>query len=98
VSLAVFACLLIFTRLRPRLGLYSLVAASAALGFLILFVILSTGMGIMRFGEPQSYRYPDDYLAGGPLGWVTLLIPVFGLLTPIISAYWLNRRNGAKTA
>jgi hypothetical protein len=48
-------------------------------------------MGLMQFGVTADYSYPNDYLAAGPAGWIVMLLPIAGVLSPIGVALAIRR-------
>ncbi len=86
--------LFIFLQARIRIGTYSALAALLAASGLILFTLISTEMGLVRFGVPYSLSIPDDYYARGVLGLAALLVGIAGVLSPLLAAGWVNRRKG----
>ncbi len=60
---------------------------------LVIFLILSGVAGLLRLGQPQSFRLPNDYLGAGPLGWVTLVVFVLGVVSPALAAFLAARRR-----
>jgi len=62
---------------------------------LVAFVGLSYMTGLMRFGKATHWSYPGDYLAGGPLGWVLMIIPLLGVVAPLVLALLSKRQEPA---
>lgn len=62
---------------------------------LVAFVGLSYATGFMRFGEATHWSYPGDYLAGGPLGWILMIIPLLGVVAPPVLVLWPKRQEPA---
>ncbi len=62
---------------------------------LVAFVGLSYATGLMRFGEAMHWSYPGDYLAGGPLGWILMIIPLLGIIAPLVLALSIKRQEPA---
>ncbi|MGE5222817.1 MAG: hypothetical protein ACM3PY_10275 [Omnitrophica WOR_2 bacterium] len=85
--------LLLVPRLRPRMGIYGVATLISGMLILILFVLLSAGVGLMRFGQPFNLSIPQDYIQRGWAGYLLLIIPALGLLSPAIVAFLLVRLN-----
>ncbi len=58
---------------------------------LLMFVALSAGIDVMRFGQPTTYRLPQDYLAAGFLGWLAMVIGAATLLSPLLISFFVAR-------
>ena len=84
--------LLLFPAVGRRQRRFILLALSLPLVGLVSFIALSAWLGLLQFGAPQSYSYPADYLGRGLPGWVAMLLPILGALSPLSLAYWLNHR------
>jgi hypothetical protein len=85
--------LLFFPAVGQRLRLYTLLSILVPLAGLALFIASSAWLEVIKFGVPQSYSYPGDYLARGLLGWAAMLIPILGVLFPLALAFWLSRKS-----
>ncbi len=90
--------LFIFLQARLRIGAYSALAVALAATGLILFILLSMGMGLVRFGTPYNLSIPDDYVARGVLGIGALIVGIVGILSPLYAAIWVSRRKGHHNA
>jgi hypothetical protein len=73
---------------------YAGLSFSVALLGLIAFIGLSYLTGLMSRGQ-GVWSYPNDYLAYRPVGWVIMLIPLIGVLSPLVVLLWLRSRSGA---
>ena len=51
---------------------------------LLLFIFLSTQLGILTLGESSSYSIPADYVALGLTGILTLGVALVGMLSPAL--------------
>lgn len=98
LGLLYFVILLLVPRLRPRMGIYGLVTFLVGMAVLIVFVLVSAWVGLMRFGQPFTLSIPQDYMQRGWSGYLLLVIPALGLLSPVIVAFLLVRRNRGKSA
>lgn len=85
------------TRVSFRGRVLRYVGLSVAISVLCLvaFVGLSYVTRLMRFGETTNWSYPGDYLASGPLGWVLMIIPLLGVVAPLVLALLLKRQKPA---
>lgn len=66
--------------------------------FLLLFVGLSALTGLMRFGQATSWSYPHDYVAFGPLGWLIAVLPLCGVVSPLVVLWHIRRHRSVSTA
>lgn len=78
---------------RTRLGLFTTLSLAIALILAILFYLFSWLAGLVQFGVPQAWSYPQDYLVSGVTGLLIMLIPVTGVLSPLPAAWLLRRRS-----
>jgi len=88
--------LLFLRRLGKKLVIYTLLSLLMGCVGLIAFLALSRWIGVMQFGQVASYNYPQDYLKQGFPGIMTLLLFPLWMLSPLLLAYWIARRNGRK--
>lgn len=72
--------------IRTRIVRYSLLSVGLSLAGLVAFIALSMLAGIFRFGVPQAYDVPGDYLAHGLSGGAILAAAAAGILAPLIVA------------
>lgn len=72
---------------------YLLKSGAFLLAALVLFIALSSALGIMPVGRAGSWSYPQDYLAGGPLAWLVMLLPPLGLCAPVALALLSTTRS-----
>jgi hypothetical protein len=78
-------------RFRSRLFTFSVLSfALVGLG-LLLFLGGSLLTGVLRIGEPQEYRLPQDYLQLGLSGVLILVIAALGLLSPLLAAHMTRK-------
>lgn len=77
-----------------RVLIYTGLAWLLAIVGLVVFEGFSALTGIAPFGEANSFSYPGDYLARGPLGWALMLVLPLGFLSPLLLAVWTARRRG----
>ncbi len=98
LGLLYFIILLVVPRLRPQMGIYGVATFLVGMVVLILFVLLSTWVGLMRIGQPFSISIPQDYIQRGWSGYLLLLIPSLGILSPAIIAFLLVHKNRGKRA
>lgn len=78
---------------RRRLLRFSLLALLFSSLGLFAFMGLSTMAGILRWGQWQTHRLPQDYIEYGAGGWVIMAIGVFGLLSPLLVALVVRQRS-----
>ncbi len=81
---------------RLRFGRYSAFSVLLALTGLILFIVFSSGMGLIRFGVPYTSSIPEDYVLRGALGVAVLLIGMVGAISPAIAAWVVSRQPGSR--
>lgn len=62
---------------------YFLLSITAMSSALVLFIVLSSALGIFGVGRAGSWSYPQDYLTAGPIAWLAMLLPAIGILAPI---------------
>lgn len=102
-----FGAYLLATAILFLLGLYFLVGKADTLGplvrpytlltlavigvCLLIFVGLSAATGLMAFGQPTNWSYPQDYLAAGPVGWFLVFVSVVGVFGSLLALGWLRR-------
>jgi hypothetical protein len=60
---------------------------------LVLFISLSILAGLMSFGGPQDWSYPKDYLSYGTVGWILMLLPLLGILAPLLVSLVMAHRS-----
>lgn len=65
---------------------YLFLAIIVQLTSLVLFFISSLASGLMELGGAGSWNYPQDYLKDGPIAWLIMLLPLLGILSPLILA------------
>ncbi|MCI0393731.1 MAG: hypothetical protein L0332_07350 [Chloroflexi bacterium] len=78
---------------RRHFALYSLLSFVLVLGAMAAFIGLSAVTDLMPVGGAGSWSYPGDYLVHGPVGWAIMLLPLVGLVAPLLAGLWLERRN-----
>jgi hypothetical protein len=66
-------------------ALYYFSLSLPIVGILLLaFVALSIWYGLIGFGSVQDWSYPKDYLTYGLAGWTLMLLPILGILSPLL--------------
>lgn len=78
--------------LRQQLIAYSAVSLTLIGLGLAAFIGFSAMAGLMRFRGAGSWSYPGDYLAAGPVGWIVMLLPLIGILSPLLIVAMIRRR------
>ena len=53
---------------------------------LLIFNILSVWLDLLKFGVVADYNFPQDYIAAGFWGWLTMAVAISGVLSPIIAS------------
>lgn len=76
-----------------RWSRYTVLAGGLSAAALPAFEILSAAAGLTTPGYPGNFNYPRDYLAFGPPGWALMLVPPLGVISPLLVAWWSNRRE-----
>ena len=106
MEIGVYACLggffyllglIYLARPRKKLVLYTLLSIMIGCAGLAAFLGLSHWIGILLFGQVASYNYPQDYLKQGLPGIMVLLLFPLWMLSPLLVAYLIARRNGSKS-
>ena len=69
-----------------RLALLSMGALVGAIGA---FLAGSVLVGLITFGQAGDWRYPAQYLAAGPIGWIIATMPLLGLVAPLLMGWWI---------
>lgn len=68
-----------------QLRLYAFKTVTLVLLGLVAFSFLSVWLGLLKFGAVADFNFPQDYIAAGLMGWLTLAVCLFGILSPIIA-------------
>jgi hypothetical protein len=106
VEIGIYACLgglvyllgLFYLRRSGRsLVVYTLLALVTGCAGLVAFLGLSQWIGVQHFGQVASYNYPRDYLKQGLPGILVLLLSPLWMLSPLLLAYVIRRRDGNQT-
>lgn len=63
---------------------YLVLSFASMLTALVLFIALSLALDILTIGQSGSWNYPQDYMAAGPVAWVAMLLPIIGILAPLL--------------
>jgi hypothetical protein len=58
---------------------------------LLTFTILSVWLDLLKFGVVADFNFPQDYIAAGFLGWLTMAVALSGVLSPIFA----SRKTGS---
>ena len=53
---------------------------------LFTFIILSVWLDLLKFGVVADFNFPQDYIAAGFWGWLTMAVALSGVLSPIIAS------------
>lgn len=64
---------------------------------LAIFLFLSAWISILFLGETASYNLPLDFISEGLIGWLTLLVGLAGILSPIFAAFIINHSTNRKS-
>jgi hypothetical protein len=64
-----------------RFSLLTLLFSSLAL---VAFMGLSAATGLLRLGQTQTYRLPQDYIEYGTGGWSIMVVGILVLLSPLL--------------
>lgn len=75
---------------RSRLARYTTMAVVYSLVLVGLFYSLSWASGLIQFGIAQDWSYPQDFLSRGAAGVLIMLLPIIGVLSPLLAA-WMVR-------
>jgi hypothetical protein len=95
VSAMVFlASFFLLVPVRHRLLRYSLFSLVIVIFALLAFELLSLFTGLRQRGWVASWSYPNDYLNAGLVGWIIMLFPILGLLSPLLLALYVRKRKG----
>lgn len=94
--------LLLVSRTRKSIGVYSVLSLLFVLAGMIVFTFLSWGAGIipLSFGDgaliTYSVSFPHGYLTEGALGVVIMLVGLGGILSPALAAWLTDRQSAAR--
>lgn len=78
---------------RIRIGRFTIISLVFSLLTVFLFYLFSWMTGLVQFGVSQTWAYPQDYLEAGLTGALIMFLPVFGVLSPVIAAWWVNHQK-----
>lgn len=96
-GLFIVICIFLFPSIRRKLGLYIGLSLFFIIAMLITFELGSQYLNILRIGEPATFNYPGDYLDSGIFGWFILILPLIGILFPILIAIFLRTEKTPPT-
>jgi hypothetical protein len=92
-GLFLIICLLILPRVRRRLGLFIGLSLLTIISPFVLFELLSIYLNIVPAGENVNFNYPADYVDKGIIGWFVTILPLLGILSPIMISLLLTRQS-----
>jgi hypothetical protein len=87
-------CIYLFPSIRRKLGLYIGLSLLAIIALLVTFELGSQYLNIITISEPAAFNFPGDYLDSGIIGWFVLLLPLIGILSPILISILLRKKDG----
>lgn len=92
-GLFILICLLILPRLRKRRALFIGFSLLTIISPFVLFELMSIYLNITPAGGNANFNYPADYVDKGILGWFVIVLPLLGILSPIMISLLLTREK-----
>lgn len=90
-GLFILLSVLIFPAVSDKRGKFILLSITCLLLVLVIFELSSNYLRVIEYGSPGFFNFPGDFFAHGLWGWIIIILPFLGVISPLLISLLLIR-------